>query len=90
MDLWNNEIVGYALSNKKGDRNTYYNELAEVIARKNDYNDYEMVLHCDQGSVYSSREFNNILSNNNIIRSKSRAGTERQQTTQQWNREIVG
>lgn len=75
IDLWNNEIVGYALSNKKGDRNTYYNGLAEVIERKNEYNDYEMVLHSDQGSVYSSREFNSILSNNNIIRSMSRAGT---------------
>jgi len=34
MELWNNEIVGYALSNKNGDRNTYYNGLVEVIARK--------------------------------------------------------
>ena len=52
MDLWNNEIVVYALSNKKGDRNTYYNGLAEVITRKNVYNDYEMVLHNERIQQY--------------------------------------
>lgn len=35
----------------------------------------KMVLHTDQGSVYSSKEFNELLSAYNIIHSMSRAGT---------------
>ena len=34
-----------------------------------------MVLHTDQGSVYSSKEFNELLPLYNITRSMSRAGT---------------
>ena len=34
-----------------------------------------IILHTDQGSVYSSKSFNQILENYNIERSKSRAGT---------------
>ena len=34
-----------------------------------------MVLHTDQGAIYSSRAFSRAYSNYNIIRSMSRAGT---------------
>lgn len=75
MDLWNNEILTYALSSKKGDRMTYIKGLNSLLELKKMNPDIEMVLHTDQGSVYSSKEFNEVLPMFNIIRSMSRAGT---------------
>ena len=75
MDLWNNEILTYALSAKKGDRMTYLKGLNSLIELKKMNPDIEMVLHTDQGSVYSSKEFNDVLPLFNITRSMSRAGT---------------
>ena len=75
MDLWNNEILTYALSAKKGDRMTYIKGLNSLLELKKMNPDIEMVLHTDQGTVYSSKEFNEVLPMFNIIRSMSRAGT---------------
>ena len=76
MDLFNNELISYSLSNKKGDPNTYKNALADVITKKNkEYKDLEMILHSDQGSVYSSKKFNESLHLYNIIHSMSKPGT---------------
>lgn len=75
MDLFNNELIGYSLSNKKGDPNTYHNALSDVISKKNkEYKDLEMILHSDQGSVYSSKKFNESLHIYNIIHSMSKPG----------------
>lgn len=75
MDLFNNEIVAYDLSTKKGDRMTYINGLNDLIQKKKEYSDLELILHTDQGSVYSSKAFNEALPLYNITRSMSRAGT---------------
>ena len=75
MDLFNNEIIAYGLSNKKGDPQTYYKGLEELLKQKEEYKDFDTILHTDQGSVYSSIKFNNSLEFYNIIHSMSRAGT---------------
>ncbi len=75
MDVWNNEILSYSLSKKRGDRMTYMSGLKGILDIKAKYPDMEMVLHTDQGSVYSSKSFNELLPLYNIIRSMSRAGT---------------
>lgn len=75
MDLWNNEIISYALSAQKGDRKTYISGLEDLINIKKHYPELEMILHTDQGSVYSSKSFNDLLPVYNIIHSMSRAGT---------------
>ena len=52
MDLFNNEIVSYYLSNKKGDPSSYHIGMAKLINKKNEqYKDLEMIFHSDQGSV---------------------------------------
>lgn len=58
MDLWNNEIIAYGLSAKRGDRTNYFDGLKELIEKKKEYLNLELVLHTDQGSVYSSKSFN--------------------------------
>jgi len=75
MDLWNNEIVAHALSAKRGDRMTYINGLHDVLELKERYPECQMVLHSDQGSVYASKAFNELLPSYGIQRSMSRAGT---------------
>ena len=72
MDLWNNEIVGHGLSAKRGDRMTYINGLEELLSCKKDT--YKMILHSDQGAVYTSKAFNDLLPMY-VNRSMSRAGT---------------
>ncbi len=75
MDLWNNEILTYSLSSRRGDNRTYISGLNELIDIKSRYPDLQMVLHTDQGSVYASKSFNELLPLYNIIHSMSRAGT---------------
>ena len=74
MDLWNNEIVSHALSSKRGDRMTYISGLEDLIMLKKNNPEYEMVLHSDQGSVYASKKFNDLLPMYHITHSMSRAG----------------
>lgn len=75
MDLFNNEIIAYALSSKKGDRMTYLSGLDDLIEKKKEYADLVLILHTDQGSVYSSKSYNEHLQLYSIIRSMSRPGT---------------
>ena len=75
MDLWNNEIVGYGLSNRKGDRETYFEGLRKVIEKTKGIDGLGLILHTDQGSVYSSKSFNELLPTYHITHSMSRAGT---------------
>lgn len=75
MDLFNNEIVAYDISTKRGDRETYFNGLEELIKKKEACKDLESILHTDQGSVYASKSFNNLAQLNNITHSMSRVGT---------------
>ncbi|PWL77386.1 MAG: IS3 family transposase [Prevotellaceae bacterium] len=75
MDLWNNELLSHSLSSKRGDRMTYISGLNDVIELKKQHPEFKTVLHSDQGSVYASKTFNELLPAYNIIRSMSRAGT---------------
>ena len=76
MDLFNNEIVSYYLSNRKGDPSSYLIGMSKLIEEKNKkYMDLEMILHSDQGSVYCSKRFNESLYLYNITHSTSKPGT---------------
>ena len=75
MDIWNNEIISHALSSKRGDRMTYISGLHDVLELKERYPGFSTILHTDQGAVYASKAFNELLPAYNIIRSMSRAGT---------------
>ena len=65
IDLFNNEITTYSISEKR-DRMTYYNGLEELIKKKEAYKDLVTILHTDQGSVYTSKNFNKLAQINNI------------------------
>lgn len=74
MDLWNNEILSHALSERRGDRMTYISGLEDLLVIKDKYPQLRTILHSDRGSVYASKAFNERLEMHNILRSMSRPG----------------
>ena len=54
---------------------TYISGLTDLLELKKDFPDMQMILHSDQGSVYASMDFNELLPMYNVVRSMSRAGT---------------
>ena len=76
FDTFNREIVGFGLTDRRGDIKPYFEGLEQVISLLKEKEQTNLsTLHTDQGSVYSSEAFNMLLTNNNIIHSMSRAGT---------------
>ncbi len=75
FDAWNKEIVGYGLASRKGDSNSYFDGLKQVLNKIKDQTADLVILHTDQGSVYTSKSYNDLIKDYNISRSMSRAGT---------------
>lgn len=76
FDAFTKEILSYKLATRRGDTKPYYDGLKDVleIIKKEGSTD-TTVLHTDQGSVYSSISYNELIKHYNIKRSMSRAGT---------------
>ena len=53
----------------------YISGLEDLIELKKQHPEYRMILHSDQGSVYASKAYNELLPMYGITRSMSRAGT---------------
>ena len=76
FDAFTKEILSYSLTSRKGDIKQYYDGLKDVLKLiKNEECTEPVILHTDQSSVYSSLSYNELISNYNIKRSMSRAGT---------------
>ena len=75
IDAFNNEILSYGLSYKKGDISSYYDGLNQLMGRIEKEQTSTIILHTDQGAIYSSKSYNELLSNNSIQHSMSRKGT---------------
>ncbi len=74
LDTFNNEIIASSLSSKRGDIRPYFetlDQLKTIIKGA----EQPIILHTDQGSVYSSRAYHQTQLNYNITRSMSRSGT---------------
>ena len=54
---------------------TYISGLEDIIEIRKQHPEYQMILHSDQGSVYASKAYNDLLPMYGITRSMSRAGT---------------
>lgn len=74
FDTFDRAIVGFGLTDRRGDVKPYFDGLGQVLAKRKEQTN-PTVLHTDQGAVYSSRAFNELLSNHTIVHSMSRAGT---------------
>lgn len=75
FDVFTKQIVSYSLGERRGDRMQYIDGLKGVIEMLEAEGCTEpVVLHTDQGSVYSSIAYNDLIRDRNIYRSMSRAG----------------
>jgi len=79
VDVFNNEIISYCLSSYRGGHNfkRHMTALDRFLEEKikRGYTLVETILHSDQGTVYTSRAFQNAHKDYNIKRSMSRAKT---------------
>ena len=74
LDTFNNEIIASSVSSKRGDIKPYFDTL-EQLKTKLKGAEHPVILHTDQGAVYSSRAYQQAHLNYNITRSMSRSGT---------------
>ncbi|MNM00205.1 Integrase core domain protein [compost metagenome] len=68
LDLYNGEIVAYSIADKQ-DTSLVLDTLNQLPARTN------MLLHSDQGSVYTSQAYQAVIKGKGITISMSRKGT---------------
>ena len=73
FDVFTKEILTYKVAERRGSRNQYIDGLIDVVELLKG-NDEPTVIHTDQGSVYASKAYNELIKDTNIIRSMSRAG----------------
>lgn len=77
VDTYNNEIIAHSVTNVTGSIKPYYECLDKLnqLAGKKEEQKAPVILHTDQGAVYSSRGFEYAHKDYNIFRSMSRGGT---------------
>lgn len=73
FDVFTKEILTYRVADGRGSRWQYINGLEDVITLLKGCTD-PTVIHTDQGSVFASKDYNELIKDTNIIRSMSRAG----------------
>ena len=73
FDVFTKEILTYRVAERRGSRDQYVDGLQDVVNLLKGCKD-PTVLHTDQGSVYASIAYNELIKDTNIIRSMSRAG----------------
>lgn len=76
LDVYNDAIIASSISPTSGDPSSYYecrDQVLEII--KNEGVNIPVKFHSDQGTVYTSKAFNQALLDYNIERSMSRTGT---------------
>lgn len=73
FDVFTKEILAYKVAERRGSREQYIDGLNDVLELLKGARE-PAVLHTDQGTVYSSMAYNELIKETNIVRSMSRAG----------------
>lgn len=73
FDVFTKEILTYKVAERRGAREQYTDGLNDVVSLLKG-TAAPVVLHTDQGSVYASMAYNELIKDTNVIRSMSRAG----------------
>lgn len=82
FDAFTKQIIGHCATNKRGWPGAYYLGLEQAIERVKEKSVCMLeegsgelcVIHTDQGSVYTSKAYNEIIRENGLVRSLSRPG----------------
>ena len=73
FDVFTKQILTWKLSERRGGREQYLDGLADVVELLRGKKE-PTIIHTDQGSVYSSKAYNELIQDCNVVRSMSRAG----------------
>ena len=76
FDVFTKQILGRGITDRRGFPGIYYDGLNQVLAELEELEENEdaLVFHTDQGTVYTSKAYNELIKEYNIVRSCSRAG----------------
>jgi transposase InsO family protein len=79
FDVFTKQILGRGLTGRRGLNEIYYDGLGQAISQLKDddgnaINDEPCLIHTDQGTVYTSMSYNEIIKDKGLVRSCSRAG----------------
>ena len=67
FDVFTKEILTWKLTDKRGDRNQYIDGLKDVIEQLDELvSSHPTIIHTDQGSVYASVAYNELIKDKNI------------------------
>ena len=78
FDVFTKEILTYKVAERRGARDQYIDGLSDVLSLLKGVKE-PVVLHTDQGSVYASMAYNELIKDTNVVRSIQ--GQESPQTT---------
>lgn len=73
FDVFTKEILTYKVAERRGAREQYTEGLNDIVSLLKGTSE-PVILHTDQGTVYASMAYNELIKDTNIIRSMSRAG----------------
>jgi len=73
FDVFTKQILSWRLAEKRGSRGQYIEGMKEIVEMLKGCKE-PTIVHTDQGSVYASIAYNELIKDTNIIRSMSRAG----------------
>lgn len=73
FDVFTKQILTYRRGERRGDRNQYIDGAKDVVDLLKGCSE-PTILHTDQGSVYASMSYSELIKGTNIVRSMSRAG----------------
>ena len=75
FDVFTKQILSFRFGTRRGDRMQYIDGLEDVIRiLESEAGNEPTILHTDQGTVYASIAYQELIKEKNIIRSMSRAG----------------
>jgi len=74
FDVFTKQVLGRGITDKRGWPEIYYDGLKQALSKLEGNKDEPIVFHTDQGSVYTSMEYNKIIKERSLVRSCSRAG----------------
>ena len=71
--MFTKQILTWKLSERRGGREQYLDGLAGVVELLRGKKE-PTIIHTDQGSVYSSKAYNELIQDSNLVRSMAQAG----------------
>jgi transposase InsO family protein len=74
FDVFTKQILGRGVTRRRGWSEPIHDGLDQALSRLDCKSEEPLVFHTDQGTVYTSKAYNELIKDYNIVRSCSRSG----------------